>query len=731
MKILMATMGLDIGGAETHIVELAKELRRQGHDVVIASNGGVYLPEIEGVGILHYKVPMNRRSIPLMIKSYFMLRRAIRKEKPDVVHAHARIPAFICGLLKKTMKFPFVTTAHWVFDTGGALRWLSNWGDKTIAVSEDIKEYLIKNYSLSEKNIFVTINGIDTEKFSPDVSGEGIRREFDIGDDVPLISHVSRMDESRALAARFLIDTAEGIAKSVPGAVILIVGGGDVFDELARKAEEANSRIGYRCVIMAGPRTDINAVVAAGDIFVGVSRAALEAMAEAKPVVVAGNEGYMGIFTPDKLDVGIEGNFCCRGCPMIEAESFQADVTQCLTLQADEKKRLGKYGRQVVREHYSVERMARDSMAAYRAAVPPKRVVMSGYYGFGNAGDEAILEAVYDNIKRVDGNAHVTVLSKDPETTSSLYGCDAAPRFQPIRLRKAIKNCDVLISGGGSLLQDTTSTRSILYYLMIIRLAERLGKRVILYANGIGPVTKAKNRRLVKEAVEKADAVSLRDQDSLNELRSMGVTREDLVVTADPVFLLPEPDKERVDQILSAAGVPEGAFITVAPRPWAESAGIQEKLAKICDRISRKYGRNIVFIAMQPKRDEPVCRAVAALMETRAYIVSGNLRPREIMGVIGRGDMVFSMRLHSLIFAARMATPAAGLVYDPKVKAYLELLAMPSAGDISSLDVDQAVERISAILDDLEGISVKLTRRRDQIVELAEKNDQILRKFLG
>ena len=124
----MATMGLDIGGAETHIVELAKELRRQGQDIAIASNGGVYVPEITSAGIRHYQVPMNRRSVPLMFKSALLMQKIIKKEKPDVVHAHARIPAFICGILQRTMKFPFVTTAHWVFDTGGALRWLTNWG---------------------------------------------------------------------------------------------------------------------------------------------------------------------------------------------------------------------------------------------------------------------------------------------------------------------------------------------------------------------------------------------------------------------------------------------------------------------------------------------------------------------------------------------------------------------------------------------------------------------------
>ncbi|MGM9521137.1 MAG: polysaccharide pyruvyl transferase CsaB [Oscillospiraceae bacterium] len=730
MKILMATMGLDIGGAETHIVELAKELKRQGNDVAIASNGGVYVPEVEAAGIRHYEVPMNRRSIPLMLKSLRLMRGIIREEKPDVVHAHARIPAFLCGILKKTMHFPFVTTAHWVFDTGGALRFLTNWGDKTVSVSDDISEYLTENYGIPKKDIFVTINGIDTDKFSPEISGEKVRSEFGIDRDVPFISHVSRMDESRALAARFLIDAAPVIESRHPGTVILIAGGGDVFDELCRLSEEVNLKIGRRCVIMAGPRTDINEIVAAGDIFVGVSRAALEAMSEAKPSVIAGNEGYMGIFTPEKLEAGIEGNFCCRGCGEIEARSFTDDVSDLLSLPDDERQKLGEYGRRVVMEHYSVSKMARDTMAAYSAAKPSKHVVMSGYYGFGNAGDEAILESVHNSIKRICPDALVTVLSKDPAGTEAAYGCAAVPRFNSLAILRTIKNCDVLVSGGGSLLQDTTSTRSLLYYLLIIRMAERMGKKVILYANGIGPVSKPGNRRRVKKAVECADAVTLRDPDSLRELKDMGVTREDIQVTADPVFLLGEPEDSRTDEILLAAGVPDGPFITVSVRLWSNSEEFTKQFALICDSLSRRYRENIVFVAMQPARDEAVSRQIADKMESKAYVVSGEYSAKELMGVIGRSDLILSMRLHSIIFAARMATPAVGFVYDPKVEAYLDMLSLPSAGSAEKLDVKRAVDAASEILEHREDVAGKLREKRDEVMLMAKRNDDVLKKFL-
>lgn len=148
MKIMMATMGLDIGGAETHIVELAKELKTRGHDVFIVSNGGVYVPEAEAAGIRHYQAPLNQRSVTAMSRARRILRQVIEKEKPDVVHAHARIPAFLCGILRKRMKFAFVTSCHGVYQVSGALKLLSNWGEHTLAVSEDIRDYLMKQYGL-------------------------------------------------------------------------------------------------------------------------------------------------------------------------------------------------------------------------------------------------------------------------------------------------------------------------------------------------------------------------------------------------------------------------------------------------------------------------------------------------------------------------------------------------------------------------------------------------------
>ena len=206
--VLLVTMELNIGGVETHIVELAKELAKEGLRVFVASNGGVYVKELAAAGVEHIWAPLHNKRPDNVLKSYRILKRAITEHKVDVVHAHARIPGFICGRLHKKMRFPFVTTAHWVFRTSHGLKYITDWGQKTLAVSEDIKQYLIDNYQLLPQNISLTINGIDTDKFSPDIDTEDVRREFDLSGTKNRIVYCSRMDADRSAAAFMLLEAA-------------------------------------------------------------------------------------------------------------------------------------------------------------------------------------------------------------------------------------------------------------------------------------------------------------------------------------------------------------------------------------------------------------------------------------------------------------------------------------------------------------------------------------------
>lgn len=356
-NIMLSLMKLDIGGAETHVVELAKELKRRGHNVIVTSNGGVYADELEAYGIKHYTVPLQNKNPFNVIKAYTLLKKIIKEEKIDIVHSHARIPSFILGLLHKKMKFPFVTTAHWVFTTKYGLKYITNWGQQTVAVSEDIKTYLMDNYGIPEDNIVVTINGIDTDRFSPDTDCSDIRKEFDLSEDDNVIVYVSRMDKDRSLVAKQLVEASERL--NTENLKLLIVGDGNDFENLKSLAQDKPY------VKLAGGRTDINKLIAAGCLFIGVSRAALEAMAAEKPVIIAGNEGYIGLFDESKLGVGIDTNFCCRGCAESTVDMLCDDINRFFDMDSEQRRKLGIYGRKLIMDNYSVIKMTDDTVKIY------------------------------------------------------------------------------------------------------------------------------------------------------------------------------------------------------------------------------------------------------------------------------------------------------------------------------------------------------------------------------
>ena len=732
-KILMITMGLDIGGAETHIVELSKELKRRGYDIIVASNGGIYVNEIEKYGIRHEEIPMNLRNFGAMFKSYRLLKRLIRAERPDIVHAHARIPAFIAGLVRKTVKFNFVTSAHGVFETSKGLKYLTNWGDKTVAVSEDIKQYLRGNYKVPNQNIRVTINGIDTRKFSADTDAAKIVCEFGVDPDEPVICHVSRLDGETSRFAEQLIVSMPKIADEIEGVQLIIAGGGTKEEYLKKRASEINDSLDRRAIIMTGPRADINEIVACCDVFVGVSRTALEAMACEKPVILAGDAGYMGIFSREKLDEAKSDNFCCRNRGHSDPYDLASDVIMCLKMaDTPEMKALCRFERQVILDDYSVSRMADDYIEVYNKAVQkPYHILMSGYYGFHNAGDDAILNAIYRNLMNLDGNLQVRVLIKDPESASKIYDYDMVDRFRVFSLLKAIRRCDLLISGGGSLLQDRTSTKSIMYYLTIMNLAKLMRKKVMLYANGIGPVIKPANRRRVAAAVNRADLITLRDANSVEQLRSMGVKRDDMYITADPVFTFECIEREQALQLLKREGIPQDRpFVGVSLRSWYDLPQFSEKIAEICDEIYERHGRNIVFIVMQTPNDMQISRQVQELMRSPSYILPGRYRTDELMGMVGCADFTLCMRLHTLIFAAHMQVPTLGLVYDPKVRYHLESLEMPSMGDVDTLNTEEAMKLVDDVIQNRETYVKRLERKSEELRRLAEKNEELIVEFI-
>ena len=182
------------------------------------------------------------------------------------------------------------------------------------------------------------------------------------------------------------------------------------------------------------------------------------------------------------------------------------------------------------------------------------RVVISGYFGLGNAGDEAVLAATVAMLRARLPGVEPVALTADPLTTNALHGIAGVPRMAPRRLLAALRGADLLLSGGGSLLQDATSLRSLLYYLAVLAVAQRVGCRTMVFAQGIGPLRRPVSRRLVRRVVDRVEAVTVRDEASAALLREVGVRRPPIEVTADPVFALapveapiaPPPGRPRI-----------------------------------------------------------------------------------------------------------------------------------------------------------------------------------------
>ena len=221
---------------------------------------------------------------------------------------------------------------------------------------------------------------------------------------------------------------------------------------------------------------------------------------------------------------------------------------------------------------------------------------MSGYYGFNNTGDEAIMLSMHKNIQEMGENYHITVLSNKPKETKEKYGIEAVYRFGFMDVFRAIHRCDVLLSGGGSLLQDSTSTRSLMYYLSITAAAKLMRKKVMLYANGIGPVSGKRNRRLVKQVVNKADLITLREENSYEELLSMGVNPKKCFVTADPVFTMDGVSEEATQAILREEWIPtDKPMVVVSVRNWKDMDKFIGQFAELCDTIWKNISGTSYF----------------------------------------------------------------------------------------------------------------------------------------
>ena len=727
-KVLMTLMDLTIGGGQTHVVELCRELAQKGVRVFVASNGGIYEKELASYGIKHFKAPLHNKNPKNILVSYYLLKRIIRKNDIHLVHAHARIPAFVCGLLHKKMNFRFATTAHGVYSMLLPFKLLSNWGEQAFAVSDDIRNYLIDNYKYNPRNIFVTINGIDLERFSAETDCSSALKDLKLYDNKKRIISVSRLDKDISLAAHMLIECAEYLFTLNRKLEIVIVGAGDDYANVRERAEAVNAKLKKKLIHVVGGRTDVNALLASADIVIAISRAALEAMATEKPVIMAGHSGYGGIFTSEILDVSIDTNFCFRGCEDMTVRKLQDDILKLLRSDESDLKELGRYGREVVKEYYSSGRMADDALLVYERLLKRNNetdIVISGFYGSGNHGDESVLRAIISDLRAISPGIKITVLSRKPKDTAITYGVRSIYRFNYPMVLRELKRSTLLISGGGSLIQDVTSSRSLWHYLFVIRSAVKRHTRVMLYANGIGPVNRPKNIKKVARALNEVDVITLRDEESLAMLEEMGVSTDKTVVTADPAFALENVDNDKTSILLRNLRLTSRKYFCVSVRSWKSSEkNLNSDILNFCSYIYGKYRYTALFVPMQPV-DAAISKSLAGQMKQAGMYAGDNLSIDAVQGLISGAEFTLGMRLHSLVYSIKAGVPAIGLVYDPKVASMLKQFGQGYYCHVEDVNLDALKGYADFCIVNREIVSKGLEEMSAQARQKAKENAKI------
>ncbi len=336
------------------------------------------------------------------------------------------------------------------------------------------------------------------------------------------------------------------------------------------------------------------------------------------------------------------------------------------------------------------------------------RVAVSGYYGFHNSGDEAVLKSILNALEAQGAkqgvNVQPVVLSGDPAGTTGMYGVEAVHRMRPADLLGALRSCDGLISGGGSLLQDATSAKTIPYYTGVLKLAQLLGKPTYIYSQGIGPVNRRWMDPLIRDVMNKSRYISVRDAESAALLARIGVKPGRVEVVPDPVMGLPLPNGAASSSAspapVSADGTP---IVGVSLRHWRKDGADLARAAEALAALARRRPVRLCFLPFHtPGGDVDASRAVMERLgdigPSTAELLAPGDDPQQMLLAVDRCAIVFGMRLHALIYAANRRVPMLGLSYDPKIDQFLARLELEPIGTTEALAAEAFADAAEALL---------------------------------
>ncbi len=738
MKVIHLISGGDSGGAKTHVHSLLQNLARRIDVTMVCFMEGPFSQEARELGI-----PTVVLSGPNLLRTYRTLKHMIREGGYEIIHCHGARGNMMGALLRRSTGLPVVTTVHsdWKLDYLGrpfsrltygtinalALRRL----DYRIGVSGAMTDLLISR-GFDPDRLFTIYNGLDFTPRTPALDRDAYLRSVGlepVGDCV-VVGIAARLNPVKDIAT--LIRGFALAWRECPALRLLIAGDGEEMGKLRALARELGVE---QQVCFAGWITDMDSFYNAIDVNTLTSLSetfpySLTEGARAALPTVASRVGGV----PYLIEHGIHGLLFEAGDAQELARHLAA-----LARDPDLRRRLGSRLYQRAKQDYSLESTLERQLAIYetilrrraRAGLRRDGALVCGAYGRGNAGDDAILEAIVTELRQIDPDLPVWVLSRNPEETRRSYRVNSIYTFAFPRFLWRMRKTRLYINGGGSLMQDVTSHRSLWFYLFTISAAKVLGNHVMMYGCGIGPIQAPANRERASRVLQKhVDAITLRDTHSRAELEDMRVTRPEIILSADPTVILPAAPEQVVDGLMERLGLdPHGRYIGFTLRPWP---GFEEKaplFGTAADYAYETYGLIPVFLPIEPRLDVDAARLAARNMTAPHFIVEDTGASDHTIGLFARMQAVVSMRLHALVFAAGQGVPLVGVVYDQKISSFLSYI-----GQDLYTGLDQVTEQILCRQIDAAcariGDTSFLSGGVDRLRQVERRNQETARTFL-
>jgi len=740
MKIVHLIGGGDTGGAKTHVLYLLKELSRHMEVKLISLRPGIFADEAREMGIDVAVVKSGN-----IFSDIRRVTEIICRGNYDIVHSHgAKANMFSLAARRKT-GLPTVTTVHSDYRldymhslskrlTIGlfnsiALRIIHN----HIAVSGNFRDMLISR-KFNPLDIYVLYNGMDFSIPAAKYSRKRLIEKYklNIEEGHIIVGIAARLYPVKSIET--IVRTAKLVKDKNPKVKFLI--GGDGEDRKRLEALTASLDL-KDTVFFLGWLDDPNELMSSIDISV------LTSISESFPYSILEGARFKkatistrvgGI--PDLIEHGKNGY-------LFEPGDVGRFAELILELADDGGKRtaMGELLYEKALNEFSVESMARTQIEIYNSILKkhtalnngqkPYDAIIQGYYGFRNIGDDALLMSIINDLKRYKPDIRLMILSKDPVGTAKDFHVASISRVSMLRIYKGMKNARAFIYGGGNLLQDNTSTRSLFFYLSTVWLAKKLNLKIMFYANGIGPLKKRMNRLITKKIMNQVDVITLREELSFEELKSLDIGKPRILLTSDAAFTVADDRKSFNTDILRLLNLKNGKpLLGISLRKYpghekVEHEKYESAIAQAIDSMVSKHGAWPVFFPMQHPDDVPILENVAAKMKNECTIVKEKLSIYETFDLISEMHMLLGMRLHALVFAAVAAVPMVGLVYDPKIQGFLDYIGQPSAGDVRTLEYKHLFDLSDKVWQEREAISNQLTESIPALKEKARENARV------